>query len=79
MIRHSLECLGASESWVGASGHLRSATVCLGQANSVEVARELRQRQVGGAVWWAVHRDGSPKDAGGLAAREWLGACTGAS
>ena len=45
----------------------------------MEVAGELRQRQVGGNVWWAPHRDGSPGDAGGLAAREWLGACAGAS
>ena len=73
------ECRGSSESWEDASGHFRSATVCLGQANLVEVAGELRQRQVGGNVWWAPHRDGSPENAGGLAAREWLGACTGAS
>ena len=73
------ECRGASESWTDASGHLRSASVCLGQANSVEVVGELRRRQVDGDVWWAPHRDGSPKDAEGLAAREWLGACTGAS
>ena len=71
-------CRGASESWADASGHLRSASVCLGQANSVEVVGELRRRQVDGDVWWAPHRDGSLKDAEGLAAREWLGACTGA-
>ena len=39
----------------------------------MEVAGELRRRQVGGDVWWPPYRDGSPKDAGGL------GACTGAS
>ena len=34
---------------------------------------------LGGDVWWAPHRGGCPKDAGGQVACEWLGACTGAS
>ena len=73
------ECCEESESWTDESGELRSATICFGQAGSVEVVGELRRRQVGDGFWSAPHRDGCPEDAGGLAAWEWLGACTGAS
>ena len=38
------ECRGAYESWADASGHLRSAIVCLGQANSVEMDGELLRK-----------------------------------
>ena len=50
--------------------HIGPATVCLGKADYVEVAREVWRRQDGSDVWWAPYRDGRPEVTRQLAARK---------
>jgi len=56
IVRRAVELLHAGQTPVS------TATLCLGQTNSVAVARGVWRGEDRGNVWWPPHRDGSFED-----------------